>query len=554
MSVARLIQMGTAGVSAGGGGGAVWTDPDIANLSYDSVSLDLNLAANLRGMVFKPDGTKLYLAHDTGFDSIKEYTMSSAWDISTLSLNNSLNLTGVINATFGIYIKPDGSALYVVNGGSDRIERFNFSTNWDISTVSTPASQTVSITTNNNNPKGMFFKPDGTKMYVCGMGADGVVEYTLSTAWDITTASYQNLFSTATQSVYPSCVTFNEDGTRMYITTFSSSSDIFEYSLSTAWDVSTANYNSVSYNDSVLTNPAIHAFKSDGSKAYFIDDTDIIYQYSTAAAASSWTDPDIANASYDTVSFSVATQEPAPSGIFFKPDGTKMYICGTTGSSSQKVHEYDLSTAWNPSTAIHNQGINVSSAGASEATPQGIFFKDDGTKMFILGNTGDAVHEYTLSTAWDISSGSFVDSTTVSGQTVNPVSLCFKADGTKLYTINLFGSQVYQYDLSTAWDASTMSYNNVSFDLDAPVNASSAKEISFNPDGTKMWAIFDGGDRIAEYDLSTAWDVSSASYNSTVGVVSFSQETTPRSLFFKSDGSKMYIVGTASDTVYQYST
>jgi len=267
-----------------------------------------------------------------------------------------------------------------------------------------------------------------------------------------------------------------------------------------------------------------------------------------------WTDPDIANASYDTVSFSVATQEPAPSGIFFKPDGTKMYICGTTGSASKKVNEYDLSTAWNPSTATHNQGLNVSSLGASEATPQGIFFKDDGTKMFIVGNTGDAVHEYTLSTAWDISSGSFVDSTTVSTQTTNPVSLCFKADGTKLYTINLFGSQVYQYDLSTAWDASTLSYNNVVFDLDDPVNASAAKEISFNPDGTKMWAMFDGGDRIAEYDLSTAWDVSSASYNSTVGVVSFSQETTPQALFFKSDGSKMYIVGTASDTVYQYST
>ena len=262
----------------------------------------------------------------------------------------------------------------------------------------------------------------------------------------------------------------------------------------------------------------------------------------------------LANISYDNVSFSVATQEPGPTGIFFKPDGTKMYVCGVTGVVAlgfKKVHEYNLSTAWNPYSATYNQSLSVSS---QEATPQGIFFKDDGTKMFIVGNTGDAVHEYTLSTAWDISSGSFVDSTTVSTQTTNPVSLCFKADGTKLYTINLFGSQVYQYDLSTAWDASTLSYNNVVFDLDDPVNASAAKEISFNPDGTKMWAMFDGGDRIAEYDLSTAWDVSSASYNSTVGVVSFSQETTPQALFFKSDGSKMYIVGTASDTVYQYST
>jgi 6-phosphogluconolactonase (cycloisomerase 2 family) len=326
--------------------------------------------------------------------------------------------------------------------------------------------------------------------------------------------------------------------------------------------VSTLSYDgSLSLTDGALSSAfaaGIHITDDDStlyvSAVDFTAGTYLIGKYTTGTSSPSWTDPDIANASYDTVSFSVSTQEPAPSGIFFKPDGTKMYICGTTGSSSQKVNEYDLSTAWDPSTATHNQGLNVSTLGASEATPQGIFFKDDGTKMFIVGNTGDAVHEYTLSTAWDISSASFVDSTSTSTQTTNPVSLFFKADGTKLYTINLFTSQVYQYDLSTAWDASTMSYNNVSFDLDAPVNASSAKEISFNPDGTKMWAIFDGGDRIAEYDLSTAWDVSSASYNSTVGVVSFSQETTPRSLFFKSDGSKMYIVGTASDTVYQYST
>jgi len=262
----------------------------------------------------------------------------------------------------------------------------------------------------------------------------------------------------------------------------------------------------------------------------------------------------LANISYDNVSFSVATQEPGPTGIFFKPDGTKMYVCGVTGVVAlgfKKVHEYNLSTAWNPYSATYNQSLSVSS---QEATPQGIFFKDDGTKMFIVGNTGDAVHEYTLSTAWDISSASFVDSTSTSTQTTNPVSLFFKSDGTKLYIVDLFTSQVLQYNLSTAWDASTMAYSNVSFDLDNSINASSAKEISFNPDGTKMWAIFDGGNRIAEFDLSTAWDVSSASYNSVTGLITISEESTPHALFFKSDGSKLYIVGQTNDTVYQYST
>ena len=40
-------------------------------------------------------------------------------------------------------------------------------------------------------------------------------------------------------------------------------------------------------------------------------------------------------------SFSVATQETAPRGIRFKSDGTKMYIVGT---SSGAVHQYSLST------------------------------------------------------------------------------------------------------------------------------------------------------------------------------------------------------------------
>ena len=552
MSISRLIQMGTAGVSAGGGG-VVWTDPDLASASYDSVSLDVSTQESTPNNVFfKPDGTKMYVLGQ-GDDEVNEYDLSSAWDISTASHNQNFSVAGQEVIPTGISFKPDGSKMFIVGFNDVEVLEYSLSTSWDISSAS--YTQAFSVSSQDGTPMDLAFNTDGSKMFIAGFANDTVFEYDLSTAFDISTASYSgNSFSTASQEDQLRGLAFNPDGNKMYVSG-SANDTVFEYDLSTNYDVSSASYNNVSFSvSSQTTSPSGLFFKSDGSKMYIVDiPSDTIYQYSTPAAVA-WTDPDIANASYDSVSFSVATQEPAPSGIFFKPDGTKMYICGTTGSSSQKVNEYDLSTAWNPSTATHNQGLNVSSLGASEATPQGIFFKDDGTKMFIVGNTGDAVHEYTLSTAWDISSGSFVDSTTVSGQTTNPVSLCFKSDGTRLYTIALFGSQLYQYDLSTAWDASTLSYNNVVFDLDDPVNASAAKEISFNPDGTKMWAMFDGGDRIAEYDLSTAWDVSSASYNSTVGVVSFSQETTPQALFFKSDGSKMYIVGTASDTVYQYST
>ena len=45
--------------------------------------------------------------------------------------------------------------------------------------------------------------------------------------------------------------------------------------------------------------------------------------------------------------FSVAAQELNPTGLFFKPDGTKMYVVG----DRHDVYEYDLSSAWNVSTA-----------------------------------------------------------------------------------------------------------------------------------------------------------------------------------------------------------
>jgi hypothetical protein len=550
--------MGTAGVSAGGGGGGVG---DFTSATFDS-AFSSTAITNLRGLVVSSDETKMLIIDSSATTNyLTRLEMSTAGDLSTISIANTSSIgTGSKQNLF----MQSPSIIWALDATNDNVKKYTLNADFGNTVSSTDTYAVIAgvNTTGADNPNAVTFNNDGTKMYILDLNADGLQEFALSTAYDPSTATYTTNGSVSSQTTSPLRTDFNSDGTKFYIVAGFSGSVLYQYSLSTAFDVSTLSYDgSLSLTDGALSSAfaaGIHITDDDStlyvSAVDFTAGTYLIGKYTTGTSSPSWTDPDIANASYDTVSFSVSTQEPAPSGIFFKPDGTKMYICGTTGSSSQKVNEYDLSTAWDPSTATHNQGLNVSTLGASEATPQGIFFKDDGTKMFIVGNTGDAVHEYTLSTAWDISSASFVDSTSTSTQTTNPVSLFFKADGTKLYTINLFTSQVYQYDLSTAWDASTMSYNNVSFDLDAPVNASSAKEISFNPDGTKMWAIFDGGDRIAEYDLSTAWDVSSASYNSTVGVVSFSQETTPRSLFFKSDGSKMYIVGTASDTVYQYST
>jgi len=257
---------------------------------------------------------------------------------------------------------------------------------------------------------------------------------------------------------------------------------------------------------------------------------------------------DLANASYDSVSFSVTSQAAVPTGLAFKSDGTKMFVVdGTTDT----VYEYSLSTAWDVSSASY--GSVSFSVSSQETNPNSLAFGDSGTKMYVGGTTNnDSVYQYSLSTAWDLSSASYASkSLDVSSQSNGPYGLAFKSDGTKLFVLGNANDTVYQYSLSTAWDLSTASYDSVSFSVTTQDNI--PHDISFNLDGTKFFVVGTQNDSVYQYSLSTAWDISSASYDS----VSFSvttQEGLPLGLAFKSDGTKMYVVGSFQDTVYQYST
>jgi len=256
---------------------------------------------------------------------------------------------------------------------------------------------------------------------------------------------------------------------------------------------------------------------------------------------------DIENASYDSVSFSVSSQDSVPTGLFFKDDGTKMYVVGSTNDT---VYQYSLSTAWDVSTASYDS-VSFSVSG-QDSVPTGLFFKDDGTKMYVVGRLNDTVYQYSLSTAWDVSTASYDSvSFSVASQETSPTGLFFKPDGTKMYVIGYSNDTVYQYTLSTAWDLSTASYDSVSFSVSGQEAA--PRDLFFKDDGTKMYVVGNGSNTVYQYSLSTAWDLSTASYDS----ISFSvasQDTSPEGLFFKDDGTKMYVVGAINDLVYQYTT
>ena len=255
---------------------------------------------------------------------------------------------------------------------------------------------------------------------------------------------------------------------------------------------------------------------------------------------------DLANASYDSKSLAVGSQESTPRGVEFNNDGTKMYV---TGNSDDYVNQYSLSTAYDVSTGSYDSvRFDVSS---QDTSPSGIRFKTDGTKMFVLGIANQNVYEYDLSTAFDVSTASYNSvSFSVSSEETSPLGFVFKPDGTKMFVAGNANDDIFQYSLSTAWDISTASYDNKAADITSQDTI--VVDVGFNSDGTKMFVAGSSGEDINQYSLSTAWDVSTASFDNVI-FETHNQETNILGFTIKSDGTKFYIVGSTSDTVFQYS-
>ena len=113
--------------------------------------------------------------------------------------------------------------------------------------------------------------------------------------------------------------------------------------------------------------------------------------------------------------------------------------------------------------------------------------------MFVLDSSGSTnkIHEYTLSTPFNVSTASFdgEDETfSVRSQHTNAAGFVFNNDGTKFYVVGGNNSNVYEYDISTAYDISTSSYNGNSYTLtNGSYSLSQPKSLAFNSDGTKMF-------------------------------------------------------------------
>jgi hypothetical protein len=170
--------------------------------------------------------------------------------------------------------------------GNDRIGEYTLSTAWDVSTM---GSLQYYDTTNDGytTPYGLDLKPDGTEVYLATWDAKKVAQYTMSTAFDISTISFTREFDVSNEtSEYVNSVRFASNGTRMII--MDEAEKFFEYALSTAWDISTATFTAESSASPPNNNIDDFYIYEGGDKVFVISDgADTVYEYSTKSYVSS---------------------------------------------------------------------------------------------------------------------------------------------------------------------------------------------------------------------------------------------------------------------------
>jgi len=161
----------------------------------------------------------------------------------------------------------------------------------------------------------------------------------------------------------------------------------------------------------------------------------------------------------------------------------------------------------------------------------------DGTHLFEIDNNTTSINQYDLSTPYELSSVSF--DTSVSTFFGEPGAITFSNDGTKMFEGNLQGG-IREYALSTPFDVS--SKNGSGTVTQSSINT---EDIAFNDDGSAIYVVGPGG--LEQINLSNNFDISS---------VASRQTSTPPGddgIDFSKDGTVMHNADFNSDEISQIS-
>lgn len=199
---------------------------------------------------------------------------------------------------------------------------------------------------------------------------------------------------------------------------------------------------------------------------------------------------------------------------------------------------------------VYGTYLNQSSGSVGNDV-EGFYFTEDGTKLYTASFTGsDQIKQYNLGTGWKVSTTSLYYELDVSGDFTFTTGIDFKPDGSLMYVTGGSGGsyKIVTYELSTDWDLSTASKLN-------SVSIASPGGIRFKPDGTSVFVLdFTNPDTIKEYTLATPWSMLSRSGSAvrSYQLSNPSGDTGILGFSFNSDGTKLFATSEGTGSIYEY--
>lgn len=254
----------------------------------------------------------------------------------------------------------------------------------------------------------------------------------------------------------------------------------------------------------------------------------------------------LAEASYTGNTYTV-TETSRLDAMVWKPDGTKFYI---NAGFDNKIFEYGVATAWDLGSTITYNGVGTHTA--TNVSLGGVAFNDAGDRFFVYG-TAETVEEFTLATAWDITSTITATGNTYTNTETGATDgreVAFNNDGTRFY-LSSSSAYVHEFSLSTPYDlGSTVTF------IDSHQFFRGGQGFAWGDNGKMIYEVADksAGNEliISSHSVSVPYDISTV--NEEHGHVSDPTDVDQggTDATWKLDGTRFYFVETALDTIKEF--
>lgn len=168
----------------------------------------------------------------------------------------------------------------------------------------------------------------------------------------------------------------------------------------------------------------------------------------------------------------------------------------------------------------------------------GLQFDNIGSRYFhTSGQNIGTNFPYTLYDYTGAFDSSLTINTNLSAQVgTDAIDFNFSQDGTKLYVFDRTTNIIYQYNLSTAWDTTSIIYSGKFFNTGRSIGF--LRNGRINSDGTILILLNDG--YLDQYNLLTAYDISTASLVDSFSLASWDGASSER-LYINELGNRFYV-------------